>query len=82
MASIVGFVTSLLAGVFLVIALIPLLGWLNWVTSLPVALFALIFSLIGATGSSLKGLGIAGATISGGVIVFALFRLFLGGGIL
>ena len=82
MASILGFVSSLLAGIFLLIAIIPLLGWLNWITSLPVAVFAMIFSLIGATRGSLKGLGIAGTTISAAVIVFALFRLFLGGGIL
>jgi hypothetical protein len=82
MASILGFVLSLLAVVFLIIGLIPLLGWLNWITSLPMAVISLVFSLIGASRGLLKGLGIAGATISGAVIIFALFRLFLGGGIL
>ncbi|MEW5974350.1 MAG: hypothetical protein AB1898_00965 [Acidobacteriota bacterium] len=81
MASIVGFVLSLLAGMFLLIALLPLLGWLNWITSLPVAVLAMIFSLLGV-GGRLKGLAVAGATISGAVILIALFRLFLGGGIL
>ncbi len=82
MASVVGFVCSLLAGLFLLIALLPLLGWLNWITSLPVAVIGMTFSLMGATRGSLKALGVAGATISGAVILFALFRLFLGGGIL
>jgi hypothetical protein len=82
MASILGFVLSLLAVVFLIIGLIPLLGWLNWITSLPTAVISMVFSLIGASRGLLKGLGIAGATISGAVIIFALFRLFLGGGIL
>ena len=82
MASILGFILSLLAVVFLIIGLIPLLGWLNWITSLPTAVISMVFSLIGASRGLLKGLGIAGATISGAVIIFALFRLFLGGGIL
>jgi hypothetical protein len=82
MASILGFVLSLLAVVFLIMGLIPLLGWLNWITSLPTAVISMVFSLIGASRGLLKGLGIAGATISGAVIIFALFRLFLGGGIL
>jgi len=82
MASILGFVLSLLAVVFLIIGLIPLLGWLNWITSLPTAVISMVFSLIGASRGLLRGLGIAGATISGAVIIFALFRLFLGGGIL
>ena len=82
MASILGFVLSLLAVVFLIIGLLPLLGWLNWITSLPMAVISMVFSLIGASRGLLRGLGIAGATISGAVIIFALFRLFLGGGIL
>jgi len=82
MASILGFVLSLLAVLFLIIGLIPLLGWLNWITSLPTAVISMIFSLIGASRGLLRGLGIAGVTISGAVIIFALFRLFLGGGIL
>jgi hypothetical protein len=82
MASILGFVLSLLAVVFLIIGLLPLLGWLNWITSLPMAVLSMVFSLIGASRGLLRGLGIAGATISGAVIIFALFRLFLGGGIL
>jgi hypothetical protein len=82
MASILGFTLSLLAVVFLMIGLIPLLGWLNWITSLPMAVISMVFSLIGASRGLLRGLGIAGATISGAVIIFALFRLFLGGGIL
>jgi hypothetical protein len=82
MASILGFMLSLLAVVFLIIGLIPLLGWLNWITSLPTAVISMVFSLIGASRGLLKGLGIAGAAISGAVIIFALFRLFLGGGIL
>jgi hypothetical protein len=82
MASILGFILSLLAVVFLIIGLIPLLGWLNWITSLPTAVISMVFSLIGASRGLLKGLGIAGAAISGAVIIFALFRLFLGGGIL
>jgi hypothetical protein len=82
MASILGFVLSLLAVVFLIIGLLPLLGWLNWITSLPMAVLSMVFSLIGASRGLLRGLGIAGATISGAFIIFALFRLFLGGGIL
>jgi hypothetical protein len=38
-----GCILSIVAGCFLLIGLIPLLGWLNWLTSLPISLLAAIF---------------------------------------
>lgn len=76
-----GLFFSFLAGVFLLVGILPLLGWLNWITSIPLALVGLVFSRISARGGFGSSLGTAGTVLSIGVLVVALFRLFLGGGI-
>lgn len=77
-----GCLLSVLAGLFLLVGLIPLFGWLNWITTLPLAVLAVIFSnqrLRQEPGDLLARLGLVA-----GVLVFAVgaFRLALGGGIL
>ena len=79
---VLGIIFGLVAGVCLLVGLIPLLGWINWITSIPLALVGLVFSRVSAHRSVGKSLGIAGTVLSLGVIVVALFRLFLGGGFL
>ena len=79
--SIAGFVLSLVAGFFMLIGLIPFLGIINWFTTLPAAVLAIIFSAVGLSKSK-SGLGVAGLAISIVVFCIAAFRLFLGGGIL
>ena len=81
LTGILGLLFGLVAGVCLLVGLIPLLGWLNWFTSLPLAIVGLIFSQISARGKIGRNLGIAGTVLCLGVIGVALFRLILGGGI-
>jgi hypothetical protein len=73
---------SLLAVFFGVLATIPLLGWLNWITTIPLALLAIIFSALALTGprrSTIAGIGLAGGVIT---LCWAAFRLSVGGGLL
>ena len=76
----IGLGISVVAAFFMFIGLIPFLGWLNWITTLPIA-------VAGATVSSLavlrsrSGLGIAGLVISLVVVVIAMGRLAIGCGI-
>ena len=78
---IIGFILSLVAGGFMLIGLIPFLGWLNWITTLPVAIVAVVFSGLGIS-KDRGGLGVAGLVISILVILVAIGRLNLGCGIL
>ena len=76
----IGLGISVVAAFFLLIGLVPCLGWWNWITTLPIA-------VAGATVSSLavlrsrSGLGIAGLVISLVVVVIAMGRLAIGCGI-
>jgi hypothetical protein len=78
----VGCGLSLLAALFAVVATVPLLGWLNWITTLPLALLAIIFSALALTGqrrSAIAGLGLAAGILT---LCWAAFRLSIGGGVL
>ena len=77
-----GILCGFLAGVCLLVSLLPLLGWLNWITSLPLAVIGLIFSWVSASRRVGSSLGTVGTVICLAVIGIALFRLLLGGGIL
>jgi hypothetical protein len=78
---IIGLVISLISVLFLVIGLIPLLGWLNWFTTLPIAVLGIIISSI-AMARPRNQLAMAGLIINLTVIVIALVRLAIGGGII
>jgi len=78
---------SLIWGAFsilwMLVALIPLLGWGNWFM-IP---FAAIGALIGAVGIAItprerRGLAKAGLILNAIAIVVGIFRLNLGGGLL
>ena len=73
---------SLVAGFFLLLGLIPLLGWLNWITTLPLAILAAIFSYQGMKARPDDGMAKLGLIASVLIIAFATFRLSLGAGIL
>jgi hypothetical protein len=75
----IGLFLGFLAGVFLLVGLIPLLGWMNWLTSLPLAVLGAIFS---AAGRRRSALATAALILNVLIIVIALFRLSLGHGIL
>ncbi len=78
---------SLLWGIFamlwMVLALIPLLGWGNWFL-IPFAAVGAIIGAIGVlfTSSARTGRAKAGLLLNGIVIVVGIVRLGLGGGII
>ena len=78
---------SLLWGMFamlwMVIALIPLLGWGNWFL-IPFAAVGAIIAAIGiaATRSENRGRAKAGLVLNGIVIIVGIVRLSLGGGVI
>lgn len=77
-----GCILSIIAGCFLLLGLIPLLGWLNWLTTLPISLLAAIFCyrrMQEAPDDAMARLGLIAS-----VMIFAVgaFRLTLGGGII
>ena len=78
--NVAGFVMSLVAGFFMLIGLIPFLGFINWFTTLPAAVLGMIFSGI-AISKSQGGLAVAGLVISILVFFVAVLRLVIGGGI-
>jgi hypothetical protein len=78
---IIGLVISLVAGIFMLIGLIPFMGWFNWFTTLPAAILGAIISSIAASRSR-SGMAIAGLIISLVVFVIALGRLAIGCGII
>ena len=74
---------GVVALVWMVIALIPLLGWGNWF----VIPFAAVGAIIGAIGIAItspgqRGRAKTGLILNAVVIVVAMFRLSLGGGII
>lgn len=78
---------SLLWGIFamcwMVLALVPLLGWGNWFL-IPFAAVGAIIAAIGiaTTAREKRGRAKAGLVLNGIVIVVAMWRLGLGGGII
>jgi hypothetical protein len=73
---------GLLATFFMVIGLIPLLGWLNWFTSLPLAIVAAVlffFDLREPPRSSFSQIGFLLSTM---VLCIVIFRLLVGGGVI
>ena len=78
----ISLVWGIVALCFMVVALIPLLGITNWLL-IP---FAVVGAIIGAIGVMLSGKGgngraKAGLLLNGIVIVVAIVRLHIGGGI-
>ena len=71
---------SVLAVVLAVLTALPLLGWANWITTIPVALLAIIMSVVALNKQKQPSLAVGGLVI--GVLTFcwAVFRLSLGGG--
>lgn len=78
---IIGLIISLIAALFLLIGLIPFMGWSNWFTTMPAATLGVIICGV-ATSRAKSGVAITGLTISLAVFVIALVRLAIGGGIL
>jgi hypothetical protein len=79
--SFIGLIISLIAAFFLLIGLIPFLGWFNWFTTLPAAVLGAIICAIAITKAKSR-VAITGLIISLAVFVISLLRLSIGGGIL
>jgi hypothetical protein len=78
---IIGFILSLVGAFFMVIGLIPFLGWLNWITTLPLGLAGAGLSAAGLSRNR-GGIAVAGLVISIIVLVIAFLRLWAGCGII
>jgi len=80
---IIGFILSLVAGGFMLVGLIPFLGWLNWFTTLPLAVIAGVLSGVGANRKNHISLfSVMGLIISILVFIVGVSRLFVGCGII
>jgi len=78
--SFLGFIFGLVSAVCLLVGLIPLLGWLNWITTLPAAVLGAVFSGI-ALSRPRNTLAVVGLIISVVVFFLALGRLMAGCGV-
>jgi hypothetical protein len=76
----IGSILSMVAGGFMFIGLIPFLGWLNWITTLPLAAVAAVLCGLGLVKRK-SVFAIAGLAISLVVFFIALGRLAIGCGI-
>ena len=77
-----GCLFSLVAGFFALLGLIPFLGWINWFTTLPAAILAIIFCGM-ALSRGENGAGARWGLVAGIFLFFlATFRLSLGFGFL
>lgn len=74
---------GIVAMIWMVVALIPLLGWGNWLL-IPFAAVGAVIAAIGiaVTREENRGRAKAGLILNGIVIVVAITRLSLGGGII
>jgi len=75
----IGFVISIIAGVFLLVTIIPFLGWINWFTTLPLAVLGIILCAV-AVNRKKTTFGTAGLVVGIVVFIVAILRLALGGG--
>ncbi len=69
----IGRIFGILSLIIMIIGLIPLFGWLNWV-GIPLAILGLVLSIIGKSSG--------GKTICAVAIIVGLLRLIMGGGII
>lgn len=74
---------GIVATIWMVIALLPLLGWANWFL-IPFAAVGVIIAAVGiaVTSPQQRGRAKAGLLLNGIIIVVGMFRLMLGGGII
>ena len=76
----IGFIVSIISGIFLLVGLIPFLGWLNWFTTLPLSVLGIILCSV-AVSKRHTFFGTTGLVISIAVFAVAIIRLAIGGGI-
>jgi len=71
---------GLLAGFFMILGLIPFLGWLNWFTSLPLAAVAAVLFYLDLREPPRSAFAQVGLLCCAMVLCIVIFRLMLGGG--
>lgn len=72
---------SVVAGLFAILGLLPLLGWLNWFTTLPAALVAVLLGFLGVLRDEQRAISVLALVAGVAILAWALFRLSIGGGI-
>ena len=79
----ISLIWGIVAMAWMVVALIPLLGWDNWFL-IPFAAVGAVVAAIGiaVTRPGNRGRAKTGLVLNGLVIVVAAFRLMLGGGVI
>jgi hypothetical protein len=70
------------AALLALVTALPLLGWANWILTIPVALAAVLISVVALTRGEQPGLAAAGLIVGIGTLFWAMFRLAIGGGFL
>jgi hypothetical protein len=78
----VGCLAAIFALFFAVLGAFPFLGWLNWITTLPLALLAIVFSAISLSPERRSPLAVLGLGAGILILCWAVFRLAVGGGVL
>lgn len=73
---------SLFATLFTIIGLIPFLGWLNWITSLPLAILAMAAFYLALQRPTKTVVAQAGFFLSTMLVCTIAYRLFIGGGVI
>ena len=73
---------SMIAVVLAVVTAIPLLGWGNWIFTLPAAALAILLSLVGLVRSEQPSAALAGLLVGLMTLGWAIFRLTLGHGLI
>jgi hypothetical protein len=79
---VVSIIWSVFAFLFMLLGLIPLLGWLNWAV-IPFALLGVVIAALGVAGAKERNRAARiGLVLNLIVAAIATFRLMLGGGII
>jgi len=79
--SAIGCGLGLLATFFMLIGLIPLLGWVNWITALPLAIGASVMFYLDMREPPRAAFSQVGFLLSLIVLCVVIFRLVIGGGL-
>lgn len=75
-----GFVMGIFSIFGMLLGLIPLLGWLNWLV-IPFACVGLVISIVGVVIAKRGGIGVAGIVLGSVALSISIPRLIIGGGI-
>ncbi len=73
--------TSIVAALFALVGIVPLLGWVNWITTLPLTVLASAVCLVALLREERTTAALLGLAAGVLLIFWAIFRLGLGGGV-